>query len=59
MGPYRSMLNAVGIMHFSSHLTLSGEEVAEPTGPEKQTVGFLLKHVVEECNFHQIGEQQQ
>ena len=47
------------IMHFSSHLTLSGEEVAEPTGPEKQTVGFLLKHLVEECNFHQIGEQQQ
>jgi len=33
------------IMHFSSHRTLSNEEVAEPTDPEKQTVKRLLDHL--------------
>lgn len=35
------------IMHFSSHSSLSNEEVAEPTEPEKETVRLLLKHLVE------------
>lgn len=35
------------IMHFSSHSSLSNEEVAEPTGPEKETVRVLLKHLVD------------
>ena len=35
------------IMHFSSHSSLSNEEVAEPTGPEKETVRILLRHLVE------------
>lgn len=34
------------IMHFSSHSTLSNEEVAEPTNPEKKTVRVLLEHLV-------------
>lgn len=34
------------IMHFSSHSTLSNEEVAEPTNPEKETVRILLEHLV-------------
>lgn len=35
------------IMHFSSHSSLSNEEVAEPTGPEKETVRLLLKYLVD------------
>ena len=35
------------IMHFSSHSSLSSEEIAEPTEPEKETVKVLLKHLVD------------
>lgn len=34
------------IIQFTSHSTLSNETVPEPTGPEKQTVKFLLDHLV-------------
>ncbi|MBL7885878.1 MAG: AAA family ATPase [Flavobacterium sp.] len=35
------------IIQFTSHSTLSNEEVPEPTEPEKQTVKFLLEHLVD------------
>ena len=35
------------IIQFTSHSTLSNEVVPEPTEPEKQTVRFLLKHLVD------------
>jgi len=35
------------IIQFTSHSTLSNEVVPEPTEPEKQTVKFLLKHLVD------------
>lgn len=34
------------IIQFSSHSTLSNEAVAEPTPAEKQTVKFLLSHLI-------------
>lgn len=43
------------IMHFSSHSSLSNEEVAEPTGPEKETVRILLRHLVEN-NYYKEEE---
>src|SRR5690606_11212805 len=41
------------VMNFYSHRTLSNEEVAEPTEPEKQTVKFLLDHLKNEYGFWQ------
>lgn len=35
------------IIQFTSHSTLSNEVVPDPTEPEKQTVKFLLKHLVD------------
>lgn len=35
------------IIQFTSHSTLSNEVVPEPTEPEKQTVKFLLNHLIE------------
>lgn len=35
------------VIQFTSHSTLSNEVVAEPTDPEKQTVKFLLDHLVD------------
>ena len=34
------------VIQFTSHSTLSNEVVAEPTGPEKQTIKVLLDHLV-------------
>jgi wobble nucleotide-excising tRNase len=34
------------VIQFTSHSTLSNEVVPEPTEPEKQTVKFLLEHLV-------------
>lgn len=39
------------VMNFYSHRTLSNEEVAEPTKPEKQTVKFLLDHLKNTYGF--------
>ena len=39
------------IIQFSSHRTLSNEEVAEPTEPEKQTVKLLLDNLVNNYGF--------
>lgn len=39
------------VMNFYSHRTLSNEEVAEPTEPEKQTVKLLLEHLKSEYGF--------
>lgn len=45
------------IIQFTSHSTLSNEAVAEPSGPEKNTVALLLNHLVENYNFWQQIEQ--
>ena len=45
------------IINFTSHSTLSSEEVAEPTDPEKQMVGFLLDHLTK--NIYYKKEEQQ
>ncbi|MEQ3764023.1 MAG: AAA family ATPase [Alcanivorax sp.] len=42
---------ALRIMHFYSHRTLSSDEVAEPTEPEKQMVNLLLNHLIDEYRF--------
>lgn len=42
------------ILHFSSHSSLSNEEVAEPTEPEKETVRVLLKHLID--NYYYTEE---
>ncbi|OCG41985.1 AAA family ATPase [Gilliamella sp. Bif1-4] len=39
------------IINFTSHSTLSNEMVSEPSEPEKQTVAFLLNHLLENYNF--------
>lgn len=41
------------IMHFYSHRSLSNEEVAEPTEPEKQMVKLLTQHLSTEFKFWQ------
>ena len=45
------------IIQFTSHSTLSNEVVAEPSGPEKNTVAFLLNHLVSNYGFWQQEEQ--
>lgn len=39
------------IIQFTSHSTLSNEAVAEPTPQEKQTVKFLLNHLIENYGY--------
>lgn len=45
------------VMNFYSHRTLSNEEVAEPTEPEKQTVNLLLNHLVSKHGFWKQDDQ--
>ncbi len=45
------------IIQFSSHRTLSSEEVAEPTEQEKQTVKLLLDNLVDNYGFLKQEEQ--
>ena len=45
------------IIQFTSHRTLSNEEIAEPTEPEKQTVKFLLDNLIDNYGFWQQEEQ--
>ncbi|EKB5072196.1 anticodon nuclease [Vibrio cholerae] len=45
------------IIQFTSHSTLSNEVVAEPSGPEKNTVGLLLNHLVNNYGFWQQEKQ--
>lgn len=45
------------IIQFTSHSTLSNEVVAEPSGPEKNTVGLLLNHLVANYGFWHQEEQ--
>lgn len=45
------------IIQFTSHSTLSNVVVAEPRGPEKNTVAFLLNHLVSNYGFWQQEEQ--
>ena len=40
------------IINFSSHRTLSNEEVAEPTEPEKQTIKLLLDNLINNYGYH-------
>ena len=51
----RTYLNR--IIQFTSHRTLSNEETAEPTEPEKQTVKFLLDNLINNYGFWQQEEQ--
>lgn len=44
------------IIQFTSHSTLSNEAVAEPSGPEKNTVALLLNHLVTNYGFWQQAE---
>lgn len=44
------------IMNFYPHSTLSNEEIAEPTGPEKEMVNFLLRNLVDNYGYWQQGE---
>lgn len=39
------------IITFSSHRSLSNEEVADPTDQEKQTVNFLLEHLIKNYGY--------
>jgi len=41
------------IMQYTSHSTLAGESVAEPSPPEKQTVRFLLDHLTQKYGYLQ------
>ena len=41
----------IRVMNFYSHSTLSNEEVAEPTDPEKQMVKLLFNHLIDESKF--------
>lgn len=43
------------IINFSSHSSLSNEEVAEPTEPEKETIRILLRHLIEN-KYYQTKE---
>ena len=45
------------ILHFSSHRSLSNEEVTEPTDPEKQTVKLLLDNLTNEYGFYKQEKQ--
>jgi hypothetical protein len=45
------------IIQFTSHSTLSNEVVAEPSGPEKNTVAFLLNHLVSNYGYWKQEEQ--
>lgn len=50
-GAKQGYLNRV--MQFSSHSTLSGEQVREPTVPEKQTVKLLFDNLINNYGFVQ------
>lgn len=39
------------IMTFYSHSSLSSEQIAEPTNPEKQTVQFLFNYLINESKY--------
>lgn len=45
------------IIQFTSHSTLSNDAIAEPSGPEKNTVALLLNHLVSNYGFWQQEEQ--
>jgi len=45
------------IIQYTSHSTLSNEAIAEPSGPEKNTVSLLLDHLVESYNFWRQADQ--
>lgn len=44
------------IIQFTSHSTLSNEAIAEPSGPEKNTVALLLTHLVSNYGFWEKEE---
>ena len=41
------------VMQFSSHSTLSGEQVREPTAQEKQTVNLLFENLMNNYGYRQ------
>ena len=40
------------IIQFTSHSTLSNEAIPEPTEPEKNTLKFLLKHLIDNYSYY-------
>ena len=44
------------IIQFTSHSTLSNDTIAQPSGPEKNIVDILLKHLKENYGYWQQGE---
>ncbi len=46
------------IIQFTSHNTLSNETIAEPTPQEKQTVKFLLNHLVENYSYWKEAQEE-
>ena len=54
-GAKQGYLNRV--MQFSSHSTLSGEQVREPTGPEKQIVKLLYDNLINNYGYWQQDAQ--
>ena len=44
------------IIQFTSHSTLSNEIVAEPTEPEKQTIKFLLNHLINNKYYKEVSK---
>ncbi len=44
------------IIQYTSHSTLAGESIAEPTPPEKQTVRLLLEHLTQTYGYVQHEE---
>ena len=40
------------IIQFTSHSTLSNESIPEPTEPEKNTLKFLLKHLIDNYSYY-------
>lgn len=45
------------IIQYTSHSSLSNETVAQPSGPEKNTVGLLLNHLITNYGYWEQEEQ--
>jgi len=43
------------VIQFTNHNTLSNDAVAQPSGPEKNTVGILFNHLIENYSYWQEG----
>ncbi|CAI3932552.1 anticodon nuclease [Commensalibacter papalotli (ex Botero et al. 2024)] len=55
--PGEKQLYLSRMINFTSHSSLSNEQIAEPNTQEKEMVNFLLKHLLNEYNFYQKDQQ--